>query len=107
YNSLFLNLPYRNIENVGMLIPILLHQAEKGLQSGKNPEEILDIFFQNYANIDSERDRIDFMFRIIQYVDRQEVLYDSVQDAVYPRLQQHSSSLTRQDYLQSVDKNKS
>ena len=74
YNSLFLNLPYRNIENVGMLIPLLLHQAETGLKSGKNPQEIMDAFFQNYANIDSERDRIDFMFRIIQYVERQVVL---------------------------------
>lgn len=107
YNSLFLNLPYRNIENVGMLIPILLHQAEKGLQSGKNPEEILDIFFQNYANIDSERGRIDFMFRIIQYVERQVVLYDSVEDAAFPKLQEHSSSLTIRDYFQLVDKNKS
>ena len=107
YNSLFLNLPYRNIENVGMLIPILLHQAEKGLQSGKNPEEILDVFFQKYANLDSERDRIDFMFRIIQYVERQVVLYDSVEDAAFPKLQKHSSSLTIRDYFQLVDKNKS
>ncbi|HLT51293.1 MAG TPA: phosphoenolpyruvate carboxylase [Arenibacter sp.] len=107
YNSLFLNLPYRNIENVGMLIPILLHQAEEGLRSGKNPGEILDIFFQNYANLDSERDRIDFMFRIIQYVERQVVLYDSVEDAAFPRLQKHSSSLTIRDYFQLVDKNKS
>ena len=30
YNSLFLNLPYRNIENVGMLIPLLLDQIKKG-----------------------------------------------------------------------------
>ena len=107
YNSLFLNLPYRNIENVGMLIPILMHQAEHGLRSGKNPGEILDIFFQNYANIDSERDRIDFMFKIIQYVERQVVLYDSVEDAAFPKLQKHSSSLTIRDYFQLVDKNKS
>ena len=106
YNSLFLNLPYQNIENVGMLIPLLLNQAEKGLQSGKNPEEILDTFFQNYANLDSERDRIDFMFRIIQYVERQVVLYDSVEDAAFPQLQKHSNSLTIRDYFQLVDKNK-
>jgi phosphoenolpyruvate carboxylase len=107
YNSLFLNLPYQNIENVGMLIPLLVDQAEKGLKSGKNPQEILDAFFQNYANIDSEKDRIDFMFRIIQYVERQVVLYDSVEDAAFPKLQKHSSSLTIGDYFQLVDKNKS
>ena len=66
YNSLFLNLPYRNIENVGMLIPLMLDQCQKGLKSGQNPKEILEAFFQNYVNIESEEERIDFMFRIIQ-----------------------------------------
>ncbi len=107
YNSLFLNLPYRNIENVGMLIPLLMHQADEGLKSGKNPLEILDAFFQNYANIESEKDRIDFMFSIIQYVERQVVLYDSVEDAAFPKLQAHSNSLTIKDYAQMVEKNKS
>jgi len=107
YNSLFLNLPYRNIENVGMVIPLLLDQCQKGLQSGLNPKEILESFFQNFVNIDSEKDRIDFMFRIIQYVERQVVLYDSVEDAAFPKLQEHSSSLSIKDYFQLVDKNKS
>ena len=107
YNSLFLNLPYRNIENVGMLIPLLLDQCQKGLKSGRNPEEILEAFFQNYADIASEEDRIDFMFRIIQYVERQVVLYDSVEDAAFPKLHEHSNVLTIRDYFQLVDKNKS
>ena len=66
YNSLFLNLPYRNIENVGILIPLLLDQCQKGLDSGQNPQEILESFFQNYVKIESEKERIDFMFRIIK-----------------------------------------
>ena len=106
YNSLFLNLPYRNIENVGMLIPLLFDQCEKGLKSGKHPQEILELFFKNYADITDEKDQIDFMFRIIQYVERQVVLYDSVEDAAFPKLQEHSSSLSIKDYFQSVDKNK-
>ncbi len=107
YNSLFLNLPYRNIENVGMVIPLLLHQSVKGLKSGKNPQTILEGFFQNYVNIELEKDRIDFMFRIIQYVERQVVLYDSVEDAAFPKLQEHSDSLSIKDYFQLVDKTKS
>ena len=107
YNSLFLNLPYQGIENVGMLIPLLFDQCEKGLKSGKNPQQILDLFFQNYANIDTEQERIDFMFSVIQYVERQVVLYDSVEDAAFPKLHEHSSSLSIKDYFQLVDKNKS
>ena len=106
YNSLFLNLPYRNIENVGMLIPLLFEQCEKGLKSGKHPQEILDAFFKNYADITDEKDQIDFMFKIIQYVERQVVLYDSVEDAAFPQLQEHSSSTSIKDYFQFVDKNK-
>jgi len=106
YNSLFLNLPYQNIENVGMLIPLLYHQCEKGLQSGQNPQQILDHFFKNYANISSEQDKIDFMFRIIQYVERQVVLYDSVEDAAFPKLHELSTSRTIKDYFQLVDKKK-
>lgn len=107
YNSLFLNLPYRNIENVGMVIPLLLDHCQKGLKSGKNPKEILELFFQNYIQIDAEKERIDFMFRIIQYVERQVVLYDSVEDAAFPKLYKHSTNLTIKDYFELVDKNKS
>jgi phosphoenolpyruvate carboxylase len=107
YNSLFLNLPYKNIENVGMLIPLLLSQSEKGLSNGLNPKEILENFFENFVEIKSEKDQIDFMFRIIQYVERQVVLYDSVEDAAFPKLHKHSSSLSLKDYFQLVEKNNS
>ncbi|MEO1012587.1 MAG: phosphoenolpyruvate carboxylase [Bacteroidota bacterium] len=107
YNSLFLNLPYRNIENVGMLIPLLFHQCEKGLKSGKEPLEILDDFFDNYAHLESEEEKLGFMFRIIQYVERQVVLYDSVEDAAFPKLHQHTTSLSIRDYFQLVNENKS
>jgi len=107
YNSLFLNLPYRNIENVGMVIPLMLDQCQKGLKSGKSPKEILDVFFKNYLAIDSEKEQIDFMFRIIQYVERQVVLYDSVEDAAFPKIYQHTSNLSIKDYFQLIDKNKS
>jgi phosphoenolpyruvate carboxylase len=106
YNSLFLSLPYKNIENVGMLIPLLLDQCEKGLKEGKEPKEILEVFFSNFVNIQDERERLDFMFRIIQYVERQVVLYDSVEDSAFPKLQKYSSSLTIKDYFELVNRTK-
>ncbi|MGB5435565.1 MAG: phosphoenolpyruvate carboxylase [Maribacter sp.] len=107
YNSLFLNLPYRNIENVGMVVPLLHHQSVQGLNQGLNPQNILESFFKNYVMIEDEKDQIDFMFRIIQYVERQVVLYDSVEDAAFPKLQEHSDSLSIKDYFQLVNKTKS
>ncbi|MDF0715518.1 phosphoenolpyruvate carboxylase [Muricauda sp. 334s03] len=106
YNSLFLSLPYKNVENVGILIPLLLDQCEKGLKAGKEPQEILEVFFSNFVDIQDERERLDFMFRIIQYVERQVVLYDSVEDSAFPKLQEYSSSLTIKDYFELVNRTK-
>ncbi|NER09224.1 Phosphoenolpyruvate carboxylase, type 1 [Muriicola jejuensis] len=104
YNSLFLNLPYQNIENIGVMIPLLFQQCEKGLQSGQNPREIMDHFFEYYAQLSTEQERIDFMFKIIQYVERQVVLYDSVEDAAFPRLHEYSTSRSIRDYFQMANK---
>lgn len=106
YNSLFLSLPYGNIENVGILVPILLDQCEKGLAVGKKPQEILDAFFTNFTDITTDKARLDFMFKIIQYVERQVVLYDSIEDSAFPKLQEYTGSLSIKDYFELVDQNK-
>ena len=106
YNSLFLNLPYTEGENVGILIPFLFQKSEEGLQSGKNPAEILDAFFRDFTKAETEKERIDLMFRIIQYVERQVVLYDSVEDAAFPKLHLHTDSLSIWDFFQLARKDR-
>jgi phosphoenolpyruvate carboxylase len=86
YNSLFLSLPFQKITNIGILIPLLNQECRKGLESGKEPLEILDTFFRVHTTLESEKEKIDFMFRVIQYVERQVVLYDSVEDAAFEQL---------------------
>ena len=46
------------------------------------------------------------MFRVIQYVERQVVLYDSVEDSAFPELQKYSPSLSINDYFELVDRTK-
>ena len=106
YNSLFLSLPYADMENVGMLVPLLFDQCEKGLAAGKKPQDILEDFFFNYTEMKDEQAQIDFMFRIIQYVERQVVLFDSVEDSAFPKLQEYKESLSINDYFELVDQNK-
>ncbi len=103
YNSLFLNLPAGKIRNVGILIPLLHQIGKKGLEGGQDPREILDAFFLNHAGIETEQDRIDFMFRVIQYVERQVVVFDSVEDAAFSELRRHSSDLSLQDFLNLLE----
>lgn len=99
YNSLFLNLPFSNIRQTGIFIPLLQQICQNGLEAGKEPIEILDNFFTTQANITSEDDKIDFIFRIIQYVERQIVLYDSVEDAAFPYIQKFSNDLSLKDFI--------
>ena len=107
YNSLFLNLPYRKGNNIGMLIPMLCHVSKQGLKAGQNPQEILDSFFQHYAEIESEKDKIDFMFNVIQYVERQVVLYDSVEDAAFTKLHELGDDLSINNFFQLLDSQES
>ena len=86
YNSLFLNLPFQKVSNTGMLIPLLQHLCKQGLDSRSEPLEILDSFFSNHTDIKTEEEKIDFMFHVIRYVERQVVLYDSVEDAAFEQL---------------------
>lgn len=106
YNSLFLNLPFRKIDNIGMFIPLLYHVCKQGLSSGSDPLEILDSFFKIHANIESEEEKIDFMFRVVQYVERQVVLYDSVEDAAFAQLLQTGDHLSLRDCSHLLDGNK-
>ncbi len=99
YNSLFLNLPFQKTSHIGMLIPLLVHACRNDLESGKAPLEILDAFFSDHTRIQSEQEKIDFMFRVIQYVERQIVLYDSVEDAAFVQLRTHGNDLSLTDYI--------
>ncbi len=107
YNSLFLNLPFRKIQNIGILVPILHHFSKNGLDEGKEPLEILDAFFESQADIITEEDKIDFMFRVIQYVERQVVLYDSVEDSAYSHMQGLGNQLTFKEFIRVIQNKES
>ncbi len=100
YNSLFLSLPFRQIRQVGVLIPLLGDFCEEQLTKGGQPIDILDGFFAQHTDIETEADRIDFMFRVVQYVERQIVLFDSVEDAAFPELLEDDEQLSLIQLLQ-------
>ena len=104
YNSLFLNLPFQGIEKVGMLIPILQQECKSGLDAGKEPIDILDSFFKFHSSIISESEKIEYMFKFIQYVERQIVLFDSVEEAAFENLKKFENEFTFENYIhQTID----
>ncbi|GMQ26753.1 phosphoenolpyruvate carboxylase [Algoriphagus sp. oki45] len=86
YNSLFLDLPFDDIYVTGTLLPFLGKACEKGYREGKTPVEIIEGFFEEMMPGESEKKRSDFLFRMIQYVERQVVLFDSIEDAAYDKI---------------------
>ena len=83
YNSLFAALPYSGIANVGALLPIMLQTCEEGYAKGKSPVEIIDYFFKRQTEVDSETEKIDHLFKYVQYMERQVVLFDAIEDAAF------------------------
>lgn len=99
YNSLFLNLPFKQISNTGMLIPLMYHEFRSGLEAGKDPLQILDTFMRAHTDLEQEDDKIEFMFRVIRYVERQVVLYDSVEDASFTQISNDDNFLSVRDFV--------
>ena len=83
FNSIFITLPFDNISNTGVLMPLLTNECRKGFEKGRTPVEILDRFFDKYQEDASEQDKIDLMFKFIQYIERQVVLFDAIEDAAF------------------------
>ena len=86
YNSLFMSLPYDKMSNIGMLLPFLYEESKAGYEQGKSPEDIIEGFFTKHTELVSEQQKTELLFKIIQYIERQVVLYDSIEDAAFPQL---------------------
>ena len=83
YNSLFLNLPFDAVHSTGMLLPLLYQACEAGYQRQQSPHEILTAFLQKHSSADDDDEKITWLFQFIQYIERQIVLFDSVEEAAY------------------------
>ena len=83
YNSVFATLPYDLISNTGQLLPILATICENGFKNRSEPREIIDSFFSKYCEDYTNKERISLLFRFIQYIERQVVLFDAIEDASF------------------------
>ncbi len=83
YNSLFSALPFSGIANVGALLPILLQACLDGYADAKTPMQIVDHFFAQHTNAIDEADKVARLFKFVQYIERQIVLFDAIEDAAF------------------------
>ncbi len=86
YNSLFLTLPFYKIKDTGTLLPLFIKYCEDGVNKHETPSHIINTFFKKYTQTNANKDVIDLLFRFIQYIERQVVLFDAVEDASFNKL---------------------
>jgi phosphoenolpyruvate carboxylase len=106
YNSLFASLPFHRIEKTGMLLSVLLSECEEGFKNKKSPNEIINSFFEKHTSFKLEQEQLDKLFRIIQYVERQVVLFDALEDAAFTDVRDMSGAGTLKQLELEVIQNK-
>lgn len=84
YNSVFITLPFDEINNTGVLLPLFAEVCENGFNQEHSPTTIFETFSKKYLENPTEEQEIELMFRFIQYVERQIVLFDAIEDAAFP-----------------------
>ncbi len=84
YNSIFITLPFDAIGNTGALLPLFSECCVTGFKNEVTPIQIVDTFSKKYIGTTTERATIQLLFRFIQYVERQIVLFDAIEDAAFP-----------------------
>ncbi|AWW29004.1 phosphoenolpyruvate carboxylase [Echinicola strongylocentroti] len=106
YNSLFLDLPFDDIYRTGTLLPILSSECKKGFTEGKTPKEIINSFFEGMLASDSSKEKHNLLFQLVQYVERQVVLFDSIEDAAFEKINDVKGKGTMNALISRVETDK-
>ena len=83
YNSLFTSLPFHRIEKTGVFLSLLLTYCEEGYHKKQSPVQIIGEFFNKHYPDGTDREKSDILFRFVQYVERQVVLFDALEDSAF------------------------
>ena len=98
-----MTLPFDAIDNTGVLLPLFSEFAKRGLKNNKSPEQIFNEFADKYLTDATEEEKIELMFRFIQYVERQVVLFDAVEDAAFTNLNNLEGSGSLRDSREKAE----
>ena len=79
-----MTLPFDTISKTGVLLPLFHETCQSGFLNKKTPVQIVESFFNNYFQNSTEEEKINLLFRFIQYIERQVVLFDAIEDASFP-----------------------
>ncbi len=84
YNSLFLTLPFKSILKTSILLPLFSEHCKSSYNEKKSPLFIVESFFKKYCVDLNDEERINLIFSFIQFIERQIVLFDAIEDSAFP-----------------------
>ena len=102
YNSLFTSLPFHRIEKTGILLSLFLNHCEENYKKQSSPSHIVEEFFEKYTYLKDPNERLDLLFRFVQYAERQVVLFDAVEDAAFEEINDPTGQGTLKQLLTRV-----
>jgi phosphoenolpyruvate carboxylase len=103
YDSLFLTLPFYQVKDTGILLPFFSSHCEKETIKQKSPASVIESFFKKYVPDIDHQEQINRLFRFIQYIERQVVLFDAIEDSSFGKIGHFEKTGTMQSLLQQVD----
>jgi phosphoenolpyruvate carboxylase len=102
YNSLFQTLPFYQVKDTGILLPFFSSHCDKGAAKNSSPASIIESFFKKYVPDIDHREQINRLFRFIQYIERQVVLFDAIEDSSFSKVGRSDDSGTLQSLIQQA-----
>ncbi len=102
YNSLFLTLPFAGLSTAGAKLPIFSQACQQGLEQGQSPKQIVENFFKTVLVEKNQAEQIDTLFLWLQFVERQVVLFDALEDAAFAKTHDLRGTGTLIDFLQQI-----
>lgn len=101
YNGLFLGLPFADSDQAGARLPIFSKMCEDWLKEGKTPPEAV-VRYLEVVPIPEER-KPGLLIKFLQFVERQVVLFDALEDAAFSKINDMSGFGTIDYMLQKVN----
>ncbi|MEO7425463.1 MAG: phosphoenolpyruvate carboxylase [Fibrobacteria bacterium] len=83
YNGLFLGLPFEDLADTGVQLPLFAKACREKLVAGKSPTEIVEQFFKERPGKTGQEAKVKILFKFLQLVERQVVLFDALEDAAF------------------------
>ncbi len=80
---MFLRLPFEKINVKGTLLALFTEACDTGFKTGKSPDQIISDFWDEYCEHDSDVEKRSLLSYFIRYIERQVVLFDSIEDALF------------------------